>query len=281
MNTFSEELVIGGSRELPISFDVTFNANKRNAPVAIFCHGFKGFKDWGAWNLAAKAMAEAGIFVIKMNFSHNGVVHNNLSDITDAKAFGENNFSTELDDLGLMLDWVTDENEEEYRHYLDSENITLIGHSRGAATVLLKTMEDDRVQQVVTWAGAFNMKKYVEMEDDAVWQERGYVEVTNGRTGDVYPIGYQFRQDFLDNTERLDLQAQIKNIDQSLLLIHGDNDEVAPISNSKKINAVVAHSLFLELEGDHVFGASHPWESDVMPEDLEDVVNETIEFIGL
>lgn len=43
----------------------------------------------------------------------------------------------------------------------------------------------------------------------------------------------------------------------------------------------IKHALFLKLEGNHTFGASHPWESDRLPEDLEDVVNETIEFLGL
>lgn len=280
MSTFSEERLIEGAKDLPISFDITFNPNGRNMPVVIFCHGFKGFKDWGPWHLVAKAFAEAGCFFIKMNFSHNGVRSTDLSDITDAAAFGQNNFSLELDDLGLLIDWFTKDNEE-YRHYLDEDNINLIGHSRGAITVLLKTLEDERIQRVITWAGAFNIQKFVSLEDDVSWRERGYTEVVNGRTKQVYPVGYQFKQDYLDNEERLNLQSQIKNLDQALLLIHGDNDEVAPISNSQKIHAAIKHSLFLTLEGNHTFGGSHPWTSDQMPEDLQDVVNETIEFITL
>lgn len=280
MTVFSEERSIMGAKGLPITFDVTFNPNGRNMPLAIFCHGFKGFKDWGAWNLAAKTMAESGLFVVKMNFSHNGVSADDLSDITDVDAFGKNNFSLELDDLGLLLDWF-DINHEEYLHYFDIENISLIGHSRGAITVLLKTLEDERIRQVVTWAGAFNLSNYTEMADDATWKKKGYVEVENGRTKQVYLVDYQFRQDWLDNTERLDLQTQIKNLDQNLLLIHGDEDAVAPISNSEKISKVVKQSLFLKLEGDHTFGSTHPWDSELLPEDLEDVVHETVEFLKL
>ncbi len=280
MFTFTEERLIPGAKELPISFDMTYNPDGRSLPVVIFCHGFKGFKDWGPWHLAAKAMAEAGFFVVKMNFSHNGVDSENLSDITDIKAFGDNNFSLELDDLGLLIDWLTDDNEE-YRHYMDTDSISLIGHSRGAITVLLKTLEDNRILKVATWAGAFNIKKYVELEEDSLWREKGFVPVSNGRTGDIYPIGYQLKQDYLDNEERLNLQAQIKNLDQPILLVHGDDDAVAPISNSIKINQAIKHSLFIKLEGNHTFGGSHPWDSEFMPEDLEDVVNETIEFLKL
>jgi len=275
---FKEERIIEGSRELPISLDVNFAPDGRNMPIVVFVHGFKGFKDWGAWNLVADYMAKANTFFVKINLSHNCVKSNDLSDINDPETFGENNFSIELDDIGKVLDWLTDDNEE-YRHYYNTEDITLIGHSRGAATCLLRAMEDERVQRVITWSGAFNIEKYTAMEDDAIWRERGYVEVKNGRTGDMYKIGYQFRQDYLDNSERLSLKTKIQEFDQALMLLHGDDDQVAPISNSKKIHQVVKQSLFLEMDGDHVFGASHPWTSDVLPEDLEDVVNESIEFI--
>ena len=185
MQTFSEERVIEGAKSLPITFDVTFNPNGRNMPVVLFCHGFKGFKDWGPWHLVAETMAKAGYFFVKMNFSHNGVDASNLSDITDGEAFGQNNFSTELDDLGLLVDWLVNDNEE-YRHYLDADDVNLVGHSRGAITVLLKTLEDARIRRVVTWAGAFNINKFIELEDDSIWRERGYAEVVNGRTNDVY-----------------------------------------------------------------------------------------------
>jgi len=280
VDIFSEEVKIDGAGDLPITLDVTFNPNGRNLPVVIFCHGFKGFKDWGPWNLVAKTMAEAGFFFVKLNFSHNGVTANDLSDISDPEAFGKNNFSLELNDLGLLIDWIVTDNEE-YRHYFNTENISLVGHSLGAAITLLRTIEDDRIHRAVTWAGAFNLTKYTEMEEDSIWREKGFVEVTNSRTGAIYPVGYQFKQDYLDNADRLNLQKNIPLLDQPLLLIHGSDDEVAPISNSKKIHTVVKHSLFLELEGDHAFGASHPQTSEILPEDLEDVVNETIEFIGL
>ncbi|MCB9262625.1 MAG: alpha/beta hydrolase [Flavobacteriales bacterium] len=277
---FKEEISIKGSGKRPITFDVNYNPEMRNMPIALFCHGFKGFKDWGAWNLVAEKMAEAGIFFIKMNFSHNGVSVKNLNDISDAEAFAENTFSLELDDLGLVLDWICKDNEE-YKYYFNPENISVIGHSRGAPICLLKSIEDDRIGKVITWAGAFNLGKFVEMEDDAAWQERGFVEVKNARTGDVYPINYSFRKDYLDHAERLNLAKRIADFDQELMLIHGKDDETAPISNSRKIHEFVKHSVYLETNGNHTFGSSHPWTSENLPTDLLKVMDETSEFVLL
>ena len=56
----------------PILLDLYFEKNKQPKPIIIFCHGFKGYKDWGAWNLVAEAFSKAGFLFLKFNFSHNG-----------------------------------------------------------------------------------------------------------------------------------------------------------------------------------------------------------------
>ena len=46
-------LVESTKQNKPILTDVFYNKNNHKKPVVIFCHGYKGYKDWGAWNLAA------------------------------------------------------------------------------------------------------------------------------------------------------------------------------------------------------------------------------------
>ena len=50
--------------------DATFLPDDHAKPVILFNHGFKGFKDWGPFNLMASKFAEAGFVFIKMNFSY-------------------------------------------------------------------------------------------------------------------------------------------------------------------------------------------------------------------
>ena len=70
------EVVLDGKHKRPITLDVSYfeNKEKKTAPVPliILCHGFKGFKDWGGFNLVAKTIAAENFFFVKINFSHNG-----------------------------------------------------------------------------------------------------------------------------------------------------------------------------------------------------------------
>lgn len=57
--------------------------------------------------------------------------------------YGNNNFSIELDDLGLVIDYI----ESAAGQYEGNKNeIYLIGHSRGGGIAILKTYEDSRIK---------------------------------------------------------------------------------------------------------------------------------------
>ena len=102
-----KNIKIEGVHTKPIVTDVFYKENHQSKKVIIFCHGYKGFKDWGAWNLMAEAFANSGFFFIKFNFSHNGGTPEQPIDFPDLEAFGNNNYSKELDDLGSVIDWIS------------------------------------------------------------------------------------------------------------------------------------------------------------------------------
>ena len=55
-----KNIAIKGPHRRPILLDMVYNNAVEYAPLIIFCHGYKGFKDWGAWNLLAEAFATSG-----------------------------------------------------------------------------------------------------------------------------------------------------------------------------------------------------------------------------
>ena len=72
----------------------------------IFCHGYKGFKDWGAWNLVSEQFLNKGYAFCKFNFSLNGGTIEEPIDFPDLDAFGKNTYSQEVIDIGRVLDHV-------------------------------------------------------------------------------------------------------------------------------------------------------------------------------
>ena len=66
------EVTIDGKHHREITLDVNFLESGANLPIIIFCHGFKGFKDWGTFNLMAETFARNNFIFVKFNFSYNG-----------------------------------------------------------------------------------------------------------------------------------------------------------------------------------------------------------------
>ena len=151
MKTIRNYPVRSTRHQKPIVSDVFYIKNNLKKPLVIFCHGYKGYKDWGAWNLVAKYFVKKGIFFVKFNFSHNGGTLENPIDFPDLEAFGQNNYLKELDDLDDVISWLI--KNVEFESDIDFSNITLIGHSRGGGIASLKASEDSRISRLISWAG--------------------------------------------------------------------------------------------------------------------------------
>lgn len=138
-----------GKHGKPIVTDVHYEASQKPKPIVIFCHGYKGFKDWGAWGLVAEKFAAVNTFFIKFNFSHNGGTPEQPIDFPDLEAFANDNYTKQLDDLESIIDWIS--TTKEFAKEADVDQINLIGHSRGGGIVLLKAAQNNQVKKVITW----------------------------------------------------------------------------------------------------------------------------------
>jgi len=260
------EFQIDGSRDKPITADVTCDETKRRQPVLIFVHGFKGFKDWGHFNLLAHLLAAQGIVTVKFNFSYNGTDPTNPVDITDPGTFGNNNLTTELNDLGLMIDCVCNQQLPIDKSLYDARNITLMGHSRGGGTVILKTAEDKRVKKLVTLAALSEFGVFFNESERERWRRDGVHYVTNYRTGQRLPMYAQYLDDFEQNHNRLDIPTQAANIKVPWWCVHGMADQVVDISHARRLKKMNPSLTLVEVEGaSHTFGGTHPFNGFQMP----------------
>jgi pimeloyl-ACP methyl ester carboxylesterase len=272
--------VIKGANSRPIVLDVFYDSTIKQAPLIIFCHGYKGFKDWGAWSLLAKTFATSGIAVLKFNFSHNGGTVEQPIDFPDLEAFGRNNYIKELDDLDQVLNWV----ELTYAKHsnIDATSIILVGHSRGGGIVTLKAAEDTRVKKLVSLAGVSDFKSRFPYGSDLdAWKSTGVQFVTNGRTKQQMPHYYQFYENFMANELRLTIQAAAKNLNLPHLIIHGDADTSVDLKEALALHKWHSRSQLLVLEGaNHVFGSHHPWEFLSLPPYLQQSHSKITSFIN-
>lgn len=274
-----KNLIIGGKHIKPIVTDVFYKETNQPKKVIIFCHGYKGFKDWGAWNLMAETFAKAGFFFVKFNFSHNGGTAENPIDFPDLDAFGNNNYTKELDDLESTINWISSNSA--YNSEVNINDISIIGHSRGGGIVLLKAHEDKRVKRVITLAAVSDFgSRSSTIGDLENWKKTGVKYVVNGRTKQQMPHFYQFYKNFKENESRLNIQNAVKNLQIPLLIIHGDHDTSIDIEEAHQIHSWQPNStLEIIKDADHVFNVSHPWHKNKLSKELSQTTQLCIDFL--
>ncbi len=252
------------------------HATGQGAPVIIVCHGFKGFKDWGMFPHAASDLAGQGFFVLRFNFSLNGIGDDD-QEFTALDRFEQNTISRELDDLGDLLDAVT--GGALTLHGADTGRIAVIGHSLGAGVSIVKTAGDARIRAAVSWAGVADFDRWGP-KFKKQWREQGRMEILNVRTGQMMPMGLAMLEDLETHEREFDIPAAAARLGRPLLLVHGDQDVSVPMEESLRIAAAADPSLtnlHTIHNTDHTFGTMHPFAGPTSA--LESLLRKTGEWL--
>ena len=243
-----------------IHFDLRYTEGTADAPVIIILHGFKGFKDWGFFPDLATSLAYSDYVTITLNFLRNGIGSDGKS-FNNLEAFANNTISHELADVQTVIQAIKQGKID--NHAINPDAIGLIGHSRGGAVALLTALEnEDDIGAVVTWAAVGNLYCYSE-EQIKQWQQQGYIEVVNQRTGQVLRMNKSYLDDLEANKQKFDLYGRIEDLEIPTLFIHGSDDTTISPEESEMLHEKCgAYSKRLEIiEGsDHTFGIKHPFE---------------------
>ena len=280
MHTIKNILITGtGNRQ--ITLDIFFEKEKEQKPVVIYAHGFNGFKDWGNFDLIAEKFSKQGLVFVKFNFSHNGTTPQHPEEFADLEAFGNNNYSTELNDLKLVIDWVSVK-ENPYQRAIDYTAVYLIGHSMGGGIVILQAAKDNRVKKLITWAAISECKtpwgKWPpeQMEE---WKHTGVQYYTNSRTKQQLPLYYQLYEDYCNNLQMLNIKSAMQSLQIPVLICHGTADTAVPVENALLLKKWQPAAQLFTVETDHVFGRKHPWTENVLPAATGAIVNASVQFL--
>ncbi len=252
-------------------------------PLTLFLHGYKGFKNWGAFDVMAECFAHVGLPFLKFNFSHNGTSPTQTNEFVDLEAFGNNTLSKELDDLATVLDAVDSKIFSGLENSIIPHEFNIIGFSRAGANAIIQAAKDSRIKTLVTWNSvsdfAWRWQDEHKMRD---WKEKGVRFEKNARTEQDMPLYYSLVQDYMDNISSFDVLQQAEIVTQPWLLVHAVNDEAVPFEAAVDLNKANAKTVFFQVENSgHTFGAKHPYLDAQLPVAFQRVVDKTISFLTI
>jgi pimeloyl-ACP methyl ester carboxylesterase len=262
-----------GSENRQSLYDLTIPDNAK--ALVIFAHGYKGFKDWGAWQQVEDEFVKAGYGFLKFNMSHNGGTVKEPFDFPDLDAFGRNDYIKEVYDLKRITTLAS--------IFLKDNDLDIsiysIGHSRGGGVTILHAEKDKRISKLVTWAAISDIEiRFPTDEDLDDWKYDGVRYVQNGRTNQMMPHFYSFYENFVANKVNLNIESACENLKIPFLPIHGDMDLAVSISEGIQISRWADVDLEIIKGAEHTFQTKHPWTEKELPYDMQNVVDKTITF---
>jgi pimeloyl-ACP methyl ester carboxylesterase len=265
----------------PFGLDIYQNNDGQPKPLVLFIHGFKGFKDWGHFPALAKHFAHNGFVFVKFNFSHNGTSYNQPHEFVDLEAFGHNNFSKELDDLHLVVDFIQSDAFKALAPHANIQSLYCLGFSRGGGIAILHAAADHRVKKLATWSAVSDMVNYWSPETAKLWKEKGVMHTPNSRTGQDMPMYYQLYEDLQQNAEKFDIGKAAAALSIPFLVVHGSEDETLPLKMALDLKAKNNNAqLHIVKNSGHTYGGFHPFNGNPLPQHTLEACQQTIEFFN-
>ncbi|MGH7613243.1 MAG: alpha/beta hydrolase family protein [Gemmatimonadales bacterium] len=223
-------------------------------PAVVICHGFKGFKDWGYFPVAADRLARAGFTAVSFNFSGAGVGDDGET-FDEPERFGRSTYSAQLADLDVVLQAVGSG-----ALGFQPAAVGLLGHSMGGGVVILRAARDHSIEALVTWASVARFGRLWRDDQISEWRRTGRLEVVNQRTGDVLPLYPDILDDLERNGATLDVLRAARDVRVPWLIAHGSEDESVPVADAHELSSSAPRATPLILaHAGHTFGIKHPW----------------------
>lgn len=271
-----QTFIIPGSDGKSILADLTYDNDQKSAPLVIFAHGFKGFKDWGTHNLVAEYFAQKGFRFLKFNFSHNGTTPENPIDFADLGLFSDNTFTKEFYDLDQVISFACSGEK-----FTATPNISLIGHSRGGGICIIQAANDPRISKLITWASIADFSSLWKREQLKEWREKGVIYTYNTRTKQNTPLKVNLLYDLEKHHKEYNILDAAARIKKPWLIIHGDEDENVLLTDAQLLQDQNKEAEFMIIPyANHVFGAFHPYTKEEMPLQLQLVCEKSVEFLS-
>ncbi len=196
-------------------------------------HCFTCSRHTGVLRHICKQLCAAGFMVLRFDFSGNGQSQGTFEQAT---------WSKQILEMETAITLVQEKG---------AEWIGLAGHSLGAAIALLVARRQAAVSAVCRLAGRVSKTKPMHFltssQQDALAETGQVAFVSRGRQ-------LSLNQEFFDDAERYDLLAATRSLERPMLVVHGDRDEIIPVSEAELAKATNPERVELVVvpDGDHM-----------------------------
>ncbi len=198
-------------------------------PVVVAVHG------WGANGSTLAPMVEplvqAGIAVVLFDAASHG----------DSSAEAFSSLPRFAEDLAAVLDALSG------HPVLDTGRIALLGHSVGAAAVLLHTARAGGMRAVVSLSAFAHPRQVMER-----WLQSHHIPRRWIGTAILEHVQEVIGERF----DAIAPEHQLAHIGCPVLLVHGAQDRTVPLSDAHRLQAMLRCGELLVVEGDHDLRAS-------------------------
>ena len=209
-------------------------ARKSSIGAVVAGHCFTCSRHTGILRRVCDELSKIGFDVLRFDFSGNG---------QSQGGFKHSTWSKQILEMEAAINVMKDRG---------ADWIGLVGHSLGAAIALLTARKIDSIAAVCRLAGRTRSSRptyFLTPAQQETLTTNGQVEFTSrGRKLTI-------TQAFFDDADSHDLVAATRSLTIPMLVVHGDQDEIIPVSeaylaqdaNPKRVK------LFVVEGGDHMF----------------------------
>ena len=218
------------------------------APAVILSHSssltHEAMKDY------ARAIADKGYVAYCFDFCGGSSQSKSDGSTDDMTVF------TEVDDLKAVIDDICRLPE------VDADNVFLLGSSQGGLVSALTAEElAQRIKGLILFYPAFNIPEMVKMfagfMGGGSWGGGSWGGGNWGNWGDFGDWGdfgnmgdmFSMSETYINAIKDYDVWSHIGGFDRQVLILHGTQDIIVPISNSEKAVTIYPHATLQRIEG--------------------------------
>lgn len=236
---YTEKTVLVKTDRYDIPSTLVMPVSSKKVPIVLMLHGTGSQKDEAGdgFKMLAPSLAKKGIASIRFDFPGSG----------DSKASYQLYCNTTAIKDSIDVAKYVSKLEQ-----VDENRIGILGWSQGGTDALLAAGASPMFKSVATWAGSLNIGNMASQEMRKEAKEKGYTLLTF-----EWREPLELSNKWIEEADNMNVLDYVIKTNAPIASIHGSNDDVVPLEDSKKVQALANNkdSRLIIIDGTgHTFG---------------------------